>query len=805
MTILAITLTTTLFSALFSTLLGLKNSFDEFSYRSFGTSADAQIAIMDEEAEETVKSADNISKIGYVKKVGAYTNELLFNTPASVMYADDTAAEFTYINPTKGTKPVEEDDIVMDTFMMSMLGIEEKVGAEAEITFITDSKIQVTHKFNVTGYYQVSGNCPEHVLRVSEKFADKMIKEYDLQRYLGSHFKYSSFLSPAEDNAKLEQRLKDAGSGSLLVLNAASAGNDLEENIELIACGSALCLIVFITGFLIINNIFRIKLASEIRYYGLLKTIGVTAKQLKRLIRNETLILCGVGVPVGLLIGYAASRLITPQLMLITSIETASASTAFLPAVLIFSAIFSIVTVLISNSAAISKTSKVSPIEALRYNEAASFKRAPKTKKHGVSALVAKSLKINKSKTIPVILSLALAISLFTGVSFLTNGISQDMTGANEEVAFEIANRDYFLGNPDGLPLTKAQIDTFKNELGGELTGCTYESDQVMIDLPGNTGKETDPIASIVGVDDSLLSLFNIEDLPDLSSKEPYPAIIEWTDDLKYDVGDVVELTINTTQAIDKETGEPLDINQIDLGNTDNIEFQKESNSFKIKIVAGTNRIPDSVSPKYSFLNSVRFVVNKDALEKITKGKFHTVNYLIDTKDKEEIEQIESYLSDLTDNNAGTLRYRSRATTELEYQNLSKSFSITGYFLCVIVGIIAVLNFVNAVMTEAVTRRREFALLRAVGTTSSQVRALLIRECIFYTAGAFVLGLPLEIFVMSMLKAADIAWIAVTPASLAFPFVILLPLFAILSFVVPTVIYSKNSSKSIMDEFRETY
>ena len=133
--------------------------------------------------------------------------------------------------------------------------------------------------------------------------------------------------------------------------------------------------------------------------------------------------------------------------MLNTAAETvAVASSPLLPAILVFSAIFSIVTVLISNSAAISKTSKVSPVEALRFNEAASFKKAPKTKKRGISALVAKSLKINKGKTIPVILSLSLALSLFTGVSFLINGINQD-AGFNSDVAFEIANRDRSLKN----------------------------------------------------------------------------------------------------------------------------------------------------------------------------------------------------------------------------------------------------------------------------------------------------------------------------------------------------------------------
>ena len=51
MTVLAIILTTTLFSALFSIFLGLKNSIDEFNYRGYGSSAHATLCAIDDEAQ----------------------------------------------------------------------------------------------------------------------------------------------------------------------------------------------------------------------------------------------------------------------------------------------------------------------------------------------------------------------------------------------------------------------------------------------------------------------------------------------------------------------------------------------------------------------------------------------------------------------------------------------------------------------------------------------------------------------------------------------------------------------------------
>ena len=52
----------------------------------------------------------------------------------------------------------------------------------------------------------------------------------------------------------------------------------------------AVLVLVAFTGYLVIYNIFQISVAGDIRYYGLLKTIGVTPKQLRRLIRQQALL-----------------------------------------------------------------------------------------------------------------------------------------------------------------------------------------------------------------------------------------------------------------------------------------------------------------------------------------------------------------------------------------------------------------------------------------------------------------------------------------------------------------------------------
>lgn len=69
---------------------------------------------------------------------------------------------------------------------------------------------------------------------------------------------------------------------------------------------SILCILVLIlfTGYLIIYNVFQISVTNDIRFYGLLKTIGTTSRQIRRIVRQQALLLSIFGIPLGLIVGY---------------------------------------------------------------------------------------------------------------------------------------------------------------------------------------------------------------------------------------------------------------------------------------------------------------------------------------------------------------------------------------------------------------------------------------------------------------------------------------------------------------------
>mgnify|MGYP000155141706 CR=1 FL=1 len=136
---------------------------------------------------------------------------------------------------------------------------------------------------------------------------------------------------------------------------------------------------ILISGYLIIYNIFYINVFHDIRRYGLLKTIGTTGRQLRKIVRRQAYMLCLYGIPLGLLLGGVTGKWILPIVMQ-NLVFSSTADTKVTLKLWIFaaSAVFSLLTVYISCIKPCRIASSVSPVEAVRYTEGQNSKAAGK-------------------------------------------------------------------------------------------------------------------------------------------------------------------------------------------------------------------------------------------------------------------------------------------------------------------------------------------------------------------------------------------------------------------------------------------
>lgn len=86
-----------------------------------------------------------------------------------------------------------------------------------------------------------------------------------------------------------------------------------KQSVLLIAVAIAGLVIIIVAGVLVIYCIFYISIINSIKEYGQLRTIGMTAKQIKRLVFKQGFSLTLTAIPIGLIAGIILSYLLIPQ------------------------------------------------------------------------------------------------------------------------------------------------------------------------------------------------------------------------------------------------------------------------------------------------------------------------------------------------------------------------------------------------------------------------------------------------------------------------------------------------------------
>lgn len=95
------------------------------------------------------------------------------------------------------------------------------------------------------------------------------------------------------------------GSKALVKVDKASSFSILE-----MYSFAFLIFIVMFSGYLIIYNIFYISIVKDIRFYGQLKTIGCTKKQIEKIISFIVIKISLICIPIGVILGLVLGRLI---------------------------------------------------------------------------------------------------------------------------------------------------------------------------------------------------------------------------------------------------------------------------------------------------------------------------------------------------------------------------------------------------------------------------------------------------------------------------------------------------------------
>ncbi|MDE5598472.1 MAG: ABC transporter permease, partial [Lachnospiraceae bacterium] len=267
--------------------------------------------------------------------------------------------------------------------------------------------------------------------------------------------------------------------------------------------------------------------------------------------------------------------------------------------------------------------------------------------------------------------------------------------------------------------------------------------------------------------------------------------------------GDTVNIRyIDEVEIYNTQTGEIYsDVESIpnsDLSNVDVRVLSYRDIEYEVAVLVV---IPSSLNYRYSGPN-FSYILDAETFMKDT-GTNAVMYYTFDTEENT-AEAMEEYIGDLTGTAMPQLDYQSKKTYADAFYSFTRMFLICGSALSFIVGLVGILNFLNAVLTSIMTRQREFALLQSVGMSGRQLKTMLITEGILLSLSAVIVSLIAAIATIPLVASAlgNTFPFFVYHFTLL-PLIVVTPAFILLGILLPIITHRFTLSKSIVERLRE--
>ena len=860
--VLAIALTTVLFTSLFTIALSINEGFQQSNFRQVGGFSHGGFKYLTEEQFHELREDPLIAQWGLRRFVGMPTEVPFNKSHVEVGYSDANEARWMYCDPVEGHLPEEgTNQAATDTHVLELLGVEPELGAEFTLTFQVDGT-PVTETFTLCGWWEYDeAIVANHILiplsRAEAILAqagvtpgrsrDGMTGSWNMDVMLKSGSRHiERDLDQILANYGYQSESMDKEGFIRTGVNWGYTGAQLSKSIDpttVLAITAMVVLIVF-TGYLIIYNVFQISVAGDIRFYGLLKTIGTTPRQLRRIIRYQALALSLGGIPLGLAVGWAVGGWLTP--VIVKRLNGVVAVTSVSPAIFLISALFALVTVLISCRRPGRLAGKVSPVEAVLYTEGAGktgkARRRTGQGKVSLPGMAWANLGRSRGKTVLTVTSLALAVVLLTVTVIFTRSFDMDKYIANFTASdFIVADAGQFQTGGDSFNDEMALPQTVVDQIdaqggitqGGKIYGKTspveefvteeyfranrslwYTPEQLDSKIYSMNRNEAGLLADsaqLYGMEPFALDHLKVLE-GDLSKLyEPggrYVAAVYNEDDYgnaEMDshwarLGDTVTLRyVEEYEYYDPDTGEVYP-DDMDLSQVNWVSRAVKYRDVDYEVAALVT-VPLAFS--YRYFGADEFILNDQTFLQ-DSGTDCAMYYAFDTTE-EANPAMESFLADYTENVDPRFDYESKASYAAEFDSMRSMFSLLGGALSFIVALVGVLNFFNAIFTGIMVRRREFAVLQSIGMTGKQLKTMLVYEGLFYALGAVAAALILAVVFSPLLGTAmsSLFWF-VTYRFTAVPILAVLPIFALLGVLVPLAVYRSVARRTIVERLRET-
>jgi len=701
-----------------------------------------------------------------------------------------------------GHAPVAADEIALSRAHLTEMGITEPyLGMDIPMEYLLDhfAAEPDPNRLPEAGTFKLSAIYTEFVsLRPGFVFTPVYVSEVFAISHGGlpaDTLSVNVLFNSASRAEQYAQRVaQDLGiSPDNLIINPALENAGEADTSAMVLTLSLIIAFLMLIGFLLIYNVMYISVAKDIRFYGLLKSIGTTGRQIRRIVNGQVLTLYLIGLPIGLALSVATSFILVPAVL---SGARAGAVISFSPIIYLTGALFALITAYLGAITSASKAAKVTPIEAIRHiGEINTDGKTHISKVVTPARMALRNTFRERKRAIIVLTSLLLGITVFTSAMGIIN--SMDIAGyvqmwKTHDIA--LASTDTSL-LPDGSGFTGINPNLINqirelpgvvsvSELTSGFAGATYP--EPVIDWVTQRLGAFNPVAEITGID-----FYDLERL--ISQWEP-DAIAAF-DRAAFERG---EVALVEQRASAWTMGEllpgyfPIDAQvPLKIGETE-----------IIPTIGGYVSIDNMTGFSVRFGANLSLIMSNEYLNSI--GQRPGTGYLGVNVDPDSMELVNAALSELI--TGQQIEMASTLAMLQEQQAARTTMQILGSTIGGILALIGLFNFINLIAVGLLTRKRELATLESIGMSRNQMRKMLRWEGAIYwiitLAFSATAGTAISYGLFRLMRNLNTSLLP----QFNYPYLpvgIVLGLIMIICTVTPEVCYRSISKATLIERLRE--
>lgn len=303
-----IIITVALSAALISGLTGFALAMDKKEDRELAVQPHVIYGDLSNEQVEALKNDGSMEDIVRYKQGGSMEAENYEIRP--VYFSDEgKIIESMRLNITEGRYPEKPNEAAVSKEYLKKLGIGPVIGAEFSVTWVDGA----TETYTVTGLNDLESESRFFIM-LSEEYAEKGSQLKDVSyttaaRIVGAaDMDDQTFLNTirgiGEEYGIPRYQIRENSSFVIKISNTRAS--------VLFAVIGVGAVILFVSVF-VIYSIFYISVTGRIRQFGQLRTIGMTSKQIRKTVRYEGVFLSGAGSLTGILVGTVFAYFIVPK------------------------------------------------------------------------------------------------------------------------------------------------------------------------------------------------------------------------------------------------------------------------------------------------------------------------------------------------------------------------------------------------------------------------------------------------------------------------------------------------------------